>query len=238
MNAKTYEPILRSLEAFLLDSEMWPKEINDDVSLSKFSIHLLLSKITDLPRKDLMLNLSPMLRVVALKREYDGASIFIAWSLANSYKFDDPDTPINNKYFTDWLNTKKSGKNIIVPDYDELTLADFADEFLHLHSELGSLQQAAISDGDLPIFSVLVDSLIYFDKTEDMVALAERVLNELASAAREDPAYILAESLEQFGFSTVNKEIGSGITKSLKGGRVSGGRVSGGRVRGGKVTKN
>lgn len=220
---ETRSPYTLSIDAFAQYSEDWSKETKSYLSLSKFSINYLINTYANLQDNILTEedDLS-ILKVVALKREYDGASKFIYWSIAND-NFDRnshgmrPEifealqklhehqrniSPENrwgigipdNKAFRVWVEGKKTGIDIESPNWDWPSLADFADEYLHLMRELDLVQRADLRS--------LVNSTICFDKAIDLMAFATRVLEKAASRKIDDPVDLLALALEKFGFQS------------------------------------
>lgn len=212
-----------SWEAFISENEDWQTEPKDDVSLSKYSIYMLLTSFSKLPKKDQTdLVTSYVLRVSALKREFDGASKYILWAFdgpsaaerraryrldqyrpqytRDSSQYSRRPEPIGNpedEMFTEWARLKKSGHEITRPDWNWLSLTDFADEFLHLSRELNAI---------LPNQFDLLDKIIYFKKGEDLVKLAHKVLEETGRKRREEPVELLAKALKQFGLESVKNQ--------------------------------
>jgi hypothetical protein len=219
-------------------SEKWATESQDHVSLSKYSIWSLLSLAQGAQLKGDSLAL--LLRAVALKREHAGASKFIYWSFADNPPKPDPlrkyqphresqydpyafcgfGAP-NENYFQDWLKQKCSGTTMDVPAWEQPLLADYADEFLHLSNQLGSLSKESDiaflpstgeEKGNYSMAEVL-NSLLFFGYDQKFTSLATKILGSAVYKHRESPVDVLLQALEEIGVATKRTNITKVVAK-------------------------
>ncbi len=226
MNGSTW-PHELSLVGFEMDSEAWATESRNHVSLSKYSICLLLKLAVE--RKLKGDDLALYLRAAALTREHSGASQFIFWSFADTPPehsaldaFARHFGPVPGErhvpealhgigaptgmLFQNWLAEKSSGASLGVPTWDLPLLADYADEFLHLSNDLRSLSQEFDStfrdlDGSGSMTQAL-DAIVYFDNAPALISLATKVLKRAGAEHRENPVDLLLQAFEGIGLVT------------------------------------
>jgi hypothetical protein len=221
-----------SLYSFWIESEDWKTEPSDHVSLNKVSIMLLLNE----PNPE---HLTFFLRASALKREHTGASKFILWAFVDRppqkkkhpgsmyrprHMDFSPEAPealhgIGCETIKAWVNRRCPNGSLEAPKWDLPLLADFADEFMHLTNHLTQLSQNfdskfkdSTSTGQLSLEKVIEKS-IYFQKKQELISLAKKVMERAAAEHNENPSELLLKAFEGIGVATKRTENVEKVTK-------------------------
>jgi len=221
-----------SVEAFVAECSYWDTEPDCAMSLSQYSIYQLIeAERQPYESMNVEVDYATLTRMVALKREFDGASTFLYWSFADSLtSVGSQDNerseavrelesfrPTNlmgesvwsidspeNQHLAAWSQTVINPERIMKPNLSLLVLADCADEFLHLRTEFDDTLHKSLND-EVTTTSVLeqaVTSAVYFDREKELVDLSQRLIETAANVKHENPVDLLTKALNELGFSS------------------------------------
>jgi len=213
-----------SQRGFKSYAETWQAESLDYISLCKYTIESLLKDHTSTTGGA---GLTLILRIAALLRESVDAYQFIIWVFAtpspateelttDRYSMErkrkrEPSSGIPALgSFQHWFTNKHPYSKLIAPSLDLPSLADLADELLHLRHSLTCIHHAyetrqsgnTEEEGGINELKALID-LPFFGRAEDLVSRAISVQQMALAEYSGDPVSVLVNAFHGIGLATL-----------------------------------